>query len=114
MKSSYFIGLAIMFVVFTLISGICEADFAKGTESVTLLQQLVQPPMVDSSTFIGAIASYVNIGWDYVSILWKMFWFDYSFFTGGAEWFRYVFFIPISIGLVLTLVLSVLRGVGSN
>ena len=114
MKTSYFIGLAILFVVLTLISGICELDYAKSTGSITLLESLMKPDIPSYFNPIGAVVAYVTVAWGYVQTLWSMLWFDYSFFTGGWIWIRYIFFIPVSLGLVLTLVLSVFRGVGSN
>ena len=114
MKTSYFIGLSILFVVLTLISGICELDYAKSIGSITHLEALMKPDIPSYNNPIGAVAAYITVAWSYVQTLWSMLWFDYAFFDGGWIWIRYIFFIPISIGLVLTLVLSIFKGVGSN
>lgn len=108
-KASWTIGLVMAFVVLTLISGICEVTYM-GSDETNRIQMLLQPTIPAHSSFISGLVAYVTAGWDYIINLWGMFWFDYAFFTGGYAIFRYIFFLPISIGLILSIILSALPG----
>lgn len=112
MKTSWFIGLFMLFGVLTLINGIIEMSTLSEGE-VGVLQALMSPPTVNFSNPIGAITGIMSIAWDYLSNLWDIFWFNYAQFQGQYLLIKYIFFIPISLGMIVSLVMM-LRGVGSG
>jgi len=114
MKPNWVIGLIAAFVVFTVIACICEMRYI-GEGDVSKLQQLLQPDFPDYKIpILGQIAAFVTVAWDYVQVLWDMFWWDYPFFEGSWSLVRYILFIPLSIGAVVALVLATFRGVSSG
>lgn len=114
MRTGWIIGLVSAFVIFTIIACICEMNYIDEGD-MSKLQQLLQPDFPDYKVpILGQIAGFVTVAWDYIRILWGMFWWDYPFFTGGWALVRYMMFIPLSIGMVVSLVLATFRGVSSG
>jgi len=105
MKTSWVIGLIMLFIIMTVISGICEMTYLPATEE-SRLWVLLHP-------FEGfrSILDLPEMVFDWAVNLWGMFWFDYAFFQN--EWIivKYLFW-SISIGLIWS-ILSTIRGVGS-
>lgn len=112
MKTSWFIGLFMLFGMLQLISGVIEMT-TLGEGEVSTLQALMTAPVVDLSNPISALTSVMSVGWDYLGNLWDVFWFNYSFFQGQWLLVKYIVFIPISIAMIISLVMM-LRGVGSD
>lgn len=102
-----------LFVAMQIISGICEMTYISAG-SIGRLQALMQPDVPAFSNPIGAVVAYVTVAWDYIQNLWGIFWFDYPFFTGSWAILRYALFIPISVGVIVSVVLAAIRGVGSS
>lgn len=114
MKPGWIIGFVMAFVIMSVIASICEMNTISAGD-MTKLQQLLQPDFPDYKIpIIGQVAGFISVAWDYIKILWSMFWFDYPFFEGAWALARYILFIPISIGMVVTLVLATIRGVSSG
>lgn len=114
MKTSWFIGLIMLFVVFSVISGIMEMSYFGGGEASRIHTLLTGVQIPEGVNFIGATIAFITQTWEFIANLWHMFWFDYAFFQGTWGIVRYIVFLPISIGLIVTLVLSVVRGVSST
>lgn len=114
MKPGWIIGFVMAFVIMTMIATICESSVI-GPGDMTKLQQLMQPNFPDYKIpIIGPFIGFISVAWDYIKILWGMFWWDYPYFEGAWGIARFVFFIPVSIGMVVTLVLATIRGVSSG
>ena len=112
MKTSWFIGIIMLFGIFTVISGIIEMN-TMGSDDISILQSLMQPQIPEFTNPLGAVFAVVNVAWDYLQVLWDVLWFDYAFFQGQWLYVKYLVFWPISVALVISLVF-VLRGVGSD
>lgn len=110
MKTSWLIGLVMLFVILTVITGVMEMSYLGGAEA-SRLQRLMQPDVPAYTNPLGAITAYVTATWDYIQNLWGIFWFDYPFFQGSWAILRYIF-MAVSIGVIVSLV-AVIRGVGS-
>lgn len=112
MKTSWFIGILVMFGVFTIISGVIEAT-TLGEDEVGLFKTLMTPPVIDSTHPLGVVFSVMSVAWDYLKNLFDILWFNYAFFQGQWLIIKYIFFLPISVAIIISLIF-VLRGVGSN
>ena len=92
------IGFIFLFVIFTVLSGIVEAEFATG---MTKLETLFK---ISWSIFLPWNA------WNYLVNLWEMFSFQYAFLDGMPySLARYLLFWPISAGLVVSLIVGAIR-----
>jgi len=110
MSSKWIIGLVVLYVVLAIISGMVEMTSPLGVDEVGRIKTLMSPTVPSFSDPLGAIFAYITFTWDYITNLWGIFWFDYAFFTGGWVYVRYLLFIPVSIGVIVSLVISVVRG----
>jgi hypothetical protein len=113
MKTSWFIGMVMLFMVLSVIANICEMNYL-GAGEVSTMQKLMQPDIPAYSNPVGAVVAYITVAWDYIKELWAIFWFDYPFFTGSMQLVRMAIFMPVSIGIIISIVLAAIRGVGSS
>ena len=114
MSSRWFIGFITAWVMMTVIACICEMTFLSDSE-IGILQQLLSPEFPDYKIpIIGQVAGFLSVAWDYIRILWTMFWFDYPMFQGTFALVRYMLLLPISVGVVVGLVITLIRGVSSR
>lgn len=114
MKPGWLIGIIMAFVIFTVVFGISE-DAYMGAEETSKLGVLMKPFMQAGviQGLLTAVGSLFSLTfWD---TLWAIFWWDYpSVFHGGWLIFRYIFFIPLSFGVVFSIALATIRGVSSS
>lgn len=88
-----------------------------GTEEVGVMQRLMQPSIPDVKIpIIGQVVTFFAVTWNFISTLFhpQVFFWDYPFFQGAWAIVRYIFFIPLSVGLVVCLILAAVRGVSSG
>jgi hypothetical protein len=84
----WLIGIAAIFALFSLICGVLEGSYLGPNEVGRLAALMTWPGIMGIPTWIGN--------------LWSMLWFDYACFHGGWLIIKYVFFWPVSIGLVVS------------
>lgn len=113
MSAKWFIGLVMLHILLTIISGICEMTSISAAD-IGRIQLLMQPDVPAYTNPVGAVFSYMTATWDYIENLWGIFWFDYAFFQGSWLYLRYCLFMPVSVGVIVTLVIAVVRGVGGS
>lgn len=112
MHPKWIISLAMLFLGGTILSGLLEQQYL-GTSSAGMFHDLMNgyKELNFSNPFV-AITSVISVAWDYVQMLWNLFWWNYSFFYGTWEVVRY-FCWCISIGIIASLIMSVTRGTSS-
>lgn len=110
MKTSWLIGLFVLFVVLHLITGVMEMSYM-GAREVSRLQVLMQPGVIFSNWLPWAI---VTAAATYIANFFNMLMFNYpTIFQGPYLIVKYALFIPISLGILVTLVLGVIGTVRS-
>lgn len=122
MRSTWLVGLAILWLIGTIISMTLEATYigqeVQYTESgevvgtVSTLDKLMNPEFDEFTNPFTFIVGVFNIVWDYIGVLWNMLWWNYTFFTGVWSIFKYIGWC-ISLGLIMSLVLAI-RGTSSS
>jgi hypothetical protein len=98
MNVKILMGLAVMFVLLTVISGISEQVYA-GTEVETVFGTLLNPSFVVVSPTTGLTTLGSIFSGEWIGAVWKMLTFDYAMFQGSLSIFRYLF-CCISMGVV--------------
>jgi len=87
----WLIGIFMLFVVLTLISGVLEGTYL-GTEETSLLRRAISPPLERPwalpKWFLDTVPSVL--------------FFQYAFFHGEWRVFQYIFFWPISVGVMVS------------
>ena len=107
MAPKWIISLAILFLAGTIISGILEQSYL-GTSDAGMFHDLLSKYKELSWNFL----TIISVAWSYIVLVWKMFWWDYSFWYGSWEIIRF-FCWTISIGIIVSLILSITRGTSS-
>lgn len=108
MKTSWMIGLVTLYVVLSIIAGIMEMSYL-GAGEVSRLQLLMQLDVPESTVpIIGTAFAYLTAGFNWIRNLWGVFWFDYPFFQGRWLIVRYALFMPVSIGVIVTIMLGII------
>lgn len=85
LKPGWIIGIVMAFVLLTIISGVCELVAPLSATAVSRIEVLMNPSFADMMSWLGN--------------LWSMFWFDYPFLSGSYVLVRYIFFLPVSVGM---------------
>lgn len=122
MRATWVVGLAMLWLIGTLISLTLESTYIgqelQYTEAgavvgtVSTLDKLMNPEFQEFTNPLTFIVGIFNIVWDYLGVLWNMLWWNYVFFTGVWSIFKYIGWC-ISLGVVLMLVLAI-RGTSSS
>ena len=109
MKPGFVIGLVMLFVLLQIICNICEMQDPLTSDTTSHLYYLMSPDIPSYSNPIGAVISYISVPFIWLYHLFALLAFDFSFLTGGWAIFKYIFFWPLSIGIIYGLI-SWLRG----
>ena len=115
-RSSFLFGLAILWLVGTLISLTLEGTYI-GQETqydslgnqvgtVSTLDKLMSPEFNQMTNPITFVVGVFNIIWDYIGVIWNMLWWNYAMFVGVWSIFKYIGWC-ISLGVVISLVLAI-------
>lgn len=97
MKTGWYIFFTVTFILTTIISTVGEMVWV-GSEVAPLFIAL-NPFRYGASAWVTAIADIVL--------------FRYTFFSGGWILVRWIFFLPISVGFIICLAISLAQGIAS-
>ena len=96
MKVGWIIGIVMAFVLLSVVASICELAAPLSATAVSRLDVLMKMP---NPATIGT----------WLQNLWSMLWFDYPFLTGTWTLARYIFFLPVSVGMSVMLAIEIAR-----
>jgi len=111
MRTTWIVGLCMLFFIGTGISLTLEMQYA-GTGVIDVFFALMKPDFSSFTNPLTAVGGFFIMVWDWIDAMWKVLWWDYSFFTGSWEILKYLGWC-VSIGLIVSIVLAV-RGTGST
>lgn len=106
MSAKWMIGFIMAFIALSIYSGIVEQSYL-GTAEGSRLQILLQPFIGIEYNWFTAPFAFFNAGIDWIRNLWGMFWWDYAMFQGVWTTIR-LFFLAISIGMIVTIILTLI------
>lgn len=114
MKPSWIIGLTMIFITGSILSGIAEmqflgGNFGDGVTSKSVIQQLLTVPSLTGLGLADKGKAMLTATWGWISALFKLITWDYAFFTGIYSFIRYGICFPISAGMVFGII-SMFRG----
>lgn len=114
MNPKWIVGLGMLFIVLSIFNGIIEQSYIGSGKTNVFYTLLSSYSEASFSNPLIAIGSIVNVVWGTIQTVWAMFIFDYAQFEGSWQIVRFAFFLPISVALVVSLILSAVRGVSSG
>jgi len=111
MKTSWLIGMVMLYVMLTVVSGISEGTYFGGTGIATVWSAMHSFQTIEvTNVFTAIVDIIVNIKDLFIGLFEILTW-KFSFFTGVWLIFRWLF-TAISVGIVVSLLLA-LRGTSS-
>jgi len=114
-KTSWIIGLWMLFIGGALLSGILEMQYLGGSEDVSgVFNRMMSVPSLSNLNFLEVAGAVIGIIWDWVQAFWDMLWWDYAFFHDNWAIFKWMLCYPLSIAMVVSTVMAIGRGVGSR
>ena len=94
LKVGWIVGIAMAFIVLSVIASVCEMVAPLSATAVSRIDILMtMPNPATVGTWLGN--------------LWSMLWFDYPFLTGSWTLARYIFFLPVSVGMSVILAITI-------
>lgn len=107
------IGVVMLWVTLAMINGVCELNYVGSSEQSVLNTLFTGWRGIEGASFIANAAGFINYLWDWFNALFRLLFFDFAFFQGEWGIIRWVFFIPIAIGIIWMIV-SMMRGTSSG
>lgn len=95
LKPGWIIGIVMAFVLLSVVASICELAAPLSATAISRIDVLMNPSVTNITGWLGN--------------LWSMLWFDYPFLTGTWSLTRYIFFMPISVGMSVILAIEIAR-----
>ncbi len=122
MRMAWIIGIISLWVILTIGSNIArqevlmsQEDPVTGLTQTETMDTLMKPDVTDYQNPFSVLWSAVTKVWDYIKLTIQIALLYYpEVWQGGAMIIYYILFLPIGIAFVATLVLLVIRGVGSS
>jgi hypothetical protein len=115
MKTGWLIFIITLWIACTIICSVGEMASPISESDAGVFYGLTH---VDFSRYhipiVDQVVGGLEFTWEFIQVLWTIFWFNYSFFTGNWLLVKYVFFLPVSIGLIITIIVAVVRGTPSS
>lgn len=107
MYTKWLIGLFMAFTVLTIVSNIIQSAYYPEAAQITIFTVINNWGIAFSKGFFTGIGQVITSLGDLMNAMWTTFMFDYAFFYGGWEIFKYVVCWPISAGLAVTLAMDI-------
>lgn len=114
MKTGWIVGIVTAWVVLFIFSLVCDQAWFDGA-TLSTLNQLIHPTFAASSIpVIGLIVGAIGVVWGFIQALFTIVLLRFDFWSGSYMILWYIFCLPVAIGVIVSLVLSVFRGVPSG
>jgi hypothetical protein len=112
MRTAWLVGMAMLYVILSVVSGIDEGTWFGGTGVETLWSGFTTIQVVDFTNPLTVVGGILVALKTLVVGLFEIFTWKFSFFTGAFIIFRFIL-AAISLGIMVSLILA-LRGTSSG
>lgn len=114
MKTSWLIGMATLFMIGALLSGIMEMVYlGAGGAQQSVLARMFQIPILENANVLTVGFAVLMMPVNFVVGLFNMLTWNYAFFQGSWSIVKWAVCMPISIGLIASIVF-IIRGTPST
>jgi len=111
-STKWLIGLAMVYVILTVVSGIAEGTYFGGTGVGTIWSVITGFEAIDVTNPLTAVGGVLIQVWQILVGIFEILTWKFSFFVGVWAIFRWLLF-AISLGVIVSLIMA-LRGVSSG
>lgn len=114
MKTGWIVGIVTAWVILFIFNLVCDQAWFNGS-TLSTLNQLMHPSFPASSIpVVGVIVGAITAVWNFVQALFIVLFLRFDFWSGEYLILWYIFCLPVGIGVVVSIVFSVFRGVPST
>jgi len=115
MSNKWIIGLWILFIGGSLLSGILEMQFltGSGVQEESVFEALMSPPAFTNMDILTFALTVITTTFEWIQAFFDIITWNYAFLTGSYSIIKWILLYPLSIAFVTSIVLAI-RGVGSN
>jgi hypothetical protein len=108
MKAGWVVGLVTAYVLLMIFGFVCDLAWFDG-ETVSDLNTLGHPNIVDSGVpVVGVIVGALVAIKEWLGALFRVLFLKFDFFSGSYMLVWYIFCLPVCIGLIVAIVLSLI------
>lgn len=105
MKTSWWIGFIMAFVLLSVIFGVAEMQYLGGS-GTSRLETLFFADFGQAEDFAGWVSLFVSGSITWIKNLWDMFWWNYAGLDGQWSIVKWVLLYPVSLGLIISIILA--------
>ena len=102
-----------LFVFGSIFSGLIELHYLADSDAA-VMNRLLHPDMPSFSNPLGVVTGFISVVWGYIQALWTMFTWDFAMFQGEWALVRWGLFLVLSMGIIVSLVLVMLKGASAS
>jgi len=114
MKTGWVVGIVMAWVVLLIFSLICDQAWFDGATLATL-NTLMHPSFPASNIpVIGLVVSAITVLWGWIQALFTILFLKFDFWSGSYMILWYIFCLPVGIGIIVSIVITILRGAPST
>jgi hypothetical protein len=114
MKTGWIVGIATAWVVLFIFSLVCDLAWFNGS-TLTTLNTLMHPQFPASNIpVIGLVVGAITVLWNWIQALFTILFLRFDFWSGTYMLGWYIFCLPVGIGIVVSIVITVMRGAPST
>jgi hypothetical protein len=114
MKTGWIVGVVAAWIILFIFGLVCDQAWFDGATLGTL-NTLMHPQFPASSIpIVGLVVGAITVLWTWVQALFTVIFLKFDFFNGSYMMLWYIFCLPVGIGLVISIVITIIRGVPSN
>lgn len=114
MKTGWIVGIITAWVIMLIFSIICDQAWFSGSTLANLTQLMSPSFPATSIPVIGPIIGAVAAVWGFIQALFTVLFLRFDFWSGNYLLLWYIFCLPAGVGVVVSIVLGVFRGVSSS
>jgi hypothetical protein len=114
MKTGWITGVVTAWVILFIFGLVCDQAWFNGA-TLTSLNTLMHPEFPASSIpIIGLVIGAITVLWGWIQALFSIIFLKFDFWSGSYMLLWYIFCLPVGIGIVVSMVVTVMRGVPSS
>ena len=110
MKTGWIVGIATAYVILAIFGLVCDLAWFDG-KTLATLNSLMHPQFPSTSIpVIGAVIGAITVIWGWIQALFIVIFLKFDFWSGNYMLLWYIFCVPVGIGIIVSVVLSVFGG----
>jgi len=114
MKTGWIVGLVTAWVIMLIFGLICDQAWFEGA-TMSTLNELIHPSFPSSSIpVIGTVVGAITVVWNWIQALFTIILLKFDFWSGPYMILWYIFCLPVGVGVIVSIVITVIRGASST